>query len=445
MIKKYSPLFLFIFAFSLALSSCGGKVISLATSTPIPSLTPLSTTTPLPTPTSIPPSGLITFDSNRDENGWWGIYAMNADGTEKAVLLAISPNGGDVYSAWSPDGQKIAFHSYRNGADAEIYIMNADGTGLKRLTHSSRRDIKPTWSPDGTQIAFLSSENQDGPYELFLMNLNDSSLKRLTDGVLGESAPSWSPDGRQIAFEILVDDRMQIFVINTDGSGLAQLTSISGNGHPSWSPDGQEIAFVSGRDGNNEIYLMNDDGSNAIRLTSSVGMEVEPTWSPDGNYIAFSSDRSGNFDIYVMKADGSDIRQLTNDPADDYTPRWSIPGIKLSEDPWIGPPFCVRDTDGDMEADTVTDTFTTDDWIIYLAFPYRNLKDGMSIDYYWIDNNSSLPGGMDSSIRWKGGESGFYVLSPNIATNMNTAGTRTIRLSIEDRLVQEIECYIVEP
>ncbi len=105
----------------------------------------------------------------------------------------------------------------------------------------------------------------------------------------------------KIAFRSDRDGQGEIYVINSDGTGLQNLTNRSGGSLPAWSPDGRKIAFLSTRDGNFEIYVMNSNGANIIRLTAHPEVDRDPDWSPDGKRIAFASWRTGDGEIYVMK------------------------------------------------------------------------------------------------------------------------------------------------
>ena len=269
-----------------------------------------------------PASGRIAFQSERDGNS--EVYVMNADGSDVTRLTNNSVD--DLNPAWSPDGTRIAFASQRDG-NSEVYVMNADGSGVTRLTDNSSYDDHPAWSPDGSGIAFHS--NRDGNWEVYLMNADGSGITRLTDNPASDNNPAWSPDGSRIAFHSIRDGDYEIYVMNADGSGVTQLTSDSAwDFHPSWSPDGQRIAFYSERDGrildgNYEIYVMNADGSSVTRLTNNSAHDTSPTWSSDGRHIAFTSSRDGNGEIYVMNADGSGVTRLTDNSASDGSPAWS--------------------------------------------------------------------------------------------------------------------------
>ena len=142
--------------------------------------------------------------------------------------------------------------------------------------------------PDGAQIAFVST--RDGNYEIYVMNAGGGDLRRLTDNPALDWLPAWSPDGEQIAFESSRTGVREIYVMNADGSEQRNLTnSLADDYFPTWSPDGEQIAFESNRDGYPEIYVMNMDGSDVRRITFTETWTGGPTWSPDGELIAFHS------------------------------------------------------------------------------------------------------------------------------------------------------------
>lgn len=269
------------------------------------------------------PNGKVLFESNREGN--FEIYTMRPDGT--GLTNITNHPAADQFAAWSPDGTKVAFSSGRDGPGTSIYVANADGTAVERLTFFvGQIDFDPAWSPDGTKIVFESNRD-DSNRDVFVMNADGTNQTRLTSSPAFDGRASWSPDGTRIAFRSARDGNGEIYVMGSDGAGQTNLTNNTAEDNfPNWSPDGSRIAFNSLRDGNSEVYVMNPDGTGQTRLTFAVGDDGAPAWSPDGTQIAFVSNRDGNFEIYVMNADGTGQTNITQNPAWDTLPDWSPKG-----------------------------------------------------------------------------------------------------------------------
>jgi TolB protein len=302
-----------------------------ATDTPTSTLTPQATAEEIAVPpTASVLNGAIAFYSERDGNA--EIYVMNPDGSSQQRLT--TDDADDVCPDWSPDGTQIVFATARHDPDPsgcfphcryEIYTMRTDGSGLSRLTDTPDTEIHPAWSPDGAHIAFVS--DRDGNQEIYVMKADGSDPVRLTDNPAADMRPTWSPDGLQIAFNSDRDGDWDIYAMSSAGGEPHRLTDSSAwELFPDWSPDGRQIAFFSMQQGasKQDIYAMDADGSNIRRLTDRPrSVDEDPVWSPDGAQIAFQSDRDGHFDIYVMEADGSDQRPLTEASSQEYWPAWS--------------------------------------------------------------------------------------------------------------------------
>ena len=235
---------------------------------------------------------------------------------------------GTPVTAGPADGT-IAFTSDRDG-DYEVYLVNADGTNPRQLTHNEHSaDWLPAWSPDGSQIAFTS--NSDGDFEIFVMNADGTNPRQLTDNLSLETAPSWSPDGFRIAFTSDSDGDPEIFVMNADGTDPRQLTfNRRDDGYPSWSPDGSRIAFQSERDGDWEIFVMNADSTNQRQVTHDDRHDRYPSWSPDGSRIAFTRELETGAEVFLMEPDGAGQQRLTFNPDNPaYLPSWSPDGSRI--------------------------------------------------------------------------------------------------------------------
>ena len=276
----------------------------------------------------------IVFMSRRE--GRPEIYVMDADGKNLHKLTNNRDN--DWWPSWSPDGRRIVFVSERDG-NREIYVMDADGGNPQNLTNDPNEDWYPSWAPDGKRIAFMSL--RDGhiidvapTYEIYVMDADGGNPQNLTNNPNDDRYPSWSPDSKRIVF---VSERpghfrsklgitSEIYVMDADGGNQRRLTENRQNDwYPSWSPDGKRIAFAADRKGdfeNFEIYVMDADGGNPQNLTNNRSGDSSPSWSPDGKQIVFSSWRDGNSEIYVMDADGGNPQNLTNNPRDDFSPAW---------------------------------------------------------------------------------------------------------------------------
>ena len=267
----------------------------------------------------------------------YDIYVMNADGT--GIRQLTTDQAPDEYPAWSPDGQRIAF-SREHAGRRDIFVMNADGSGQMNLTSNdaAEDDFDPTWSPDGRRIAFTKWSHDE--FEIYAMNADGTAQTNVTrDPGWVDREPAWSPDGTKIAFARSLGGYGDIYTVHPDGSAKTDLTNTLeyDESFPSWSRDGHQLAFTRDTPArwrpSDQIWAMNGDGSGQSGLTNDRGTEnSSPAWSPDGAKIAFErADAAGRSDIYVMNPDGSGLVNLTDDPnSSDLYPSWSPDGTHIA-------------------------------------------------------------------------------------------------------------------
>jgi len=190
---------------------------------------------------------------------------------------AFTSRGMNTAPAYNVMDDEVAFASTMDG-NSEIYRRKVSGTGrAERLTFSGTIETSPSWSPNGQEIVFIS--DRSGKPMLYIMDRDGSNLRRITYDFAYCGSPTWSPRGDRIAFTVMEGgNNMNIYTIAPDGSDAIKLTASGSNESPAWSPDGRFLAFSSTRSGSADIYVMQADGDNVRRLTWSGGNTM-PAWS----------------------------------------------------------------------------------------------------------------------------------------------------------------------
>ncbi len=240
-----------------------------------------------------------------------GIASMNPDGSGQ---WGVELNVGDTAPAWSPDGTQLAVVTSWGNRQG-ILVMQPDGSDARLLT-TDGQDRDPAWSPDGSEMVFANESN------LYLVNADGTGRAQLTFDLANRwvSRPTWSPDGSKIAYQAsLFGGGTRIIELDLASGRETPLTDgTTYDSTPAWSPDGSQIAFSSDRGKPSSIYVMNPDGTGVKQVTDGSGYDSSPTWSPDGTQIAFVR----NSQIWVIGHDGFGLRQLTTDGDGVGGPAW---------------------------------------------------------------------------------------------------------------------------
>lgn len=333
--------------FAPASSPAPDLLATLQASTPSSSSSPVTTesiTTPvfdLPSPNSTSASGQASVRFPSASDGLTGhivftcqllkvqamdqICIMNADGSGMR-RLTTEDNLRHFYPSLAPDGQRVLYAGFREQNVYEIYSLNLNDGSVDQLTNRMGVLSAPEVSPDGNSITFAKGNPNNGQFQVMVMDRDGENASNIPQ-IFGWD-PTWSPDGKQILYASGPDGGVQLFVINRNGNGLHQVSNLPAiRGRSDWSSDGQWIVTYSGPAWHREVYMMNADGSNARQLTPSGGNSQGPSFSPDNKWVAFTAyfDKYGDnhgCEIYVIRIDGSDLRRLTNNDYCDYQPRW---------------------------------------------------------------------------------------------------------------------------
>jgi len=275
----------------------------------------------------------LIFQSTRDGRTCDQQYTMNVDGTN---IRRISNGQGKTTCGYYFAMDKKVFYASTFAVDTacpakldpskgyvwgldpfDIYTANADGSGLQRLTFNDVYTAEGTLSPDGKTIVFTSLRN--GDLDIYTMNVDGTNLKQLTTAVGYDGGPFWSPDGKKIVYRanhpadsaslkeykdllaqrIVRPTKMEIWVMNADGSDQHQITQLGGaNFAPFFTPDGKRIIFSSNyknpHSSDFELYLVNLDGTGLEQVTFDPGFDGFPQFSPDGKQLVWVSHRNGS-------------------------------------------------------------------------------------------------------------------------------------------------------
>jgi len=289
-----------------------------------------------------------------------GIYLLDLEANQRRRITSPPAKSlGDSTPVFSPDGNSLVFVRTTSLAVQDIYLIDLKSGSERRLTNDNRRVYGIVWSPVDNRIIFSSARHassrlwrvstqggeperlpaigdqagflalsRNGKRLAFTRSVIDTNIWRyqmpdkatnplngisLMPSTRHEQGPRYSPDGSRIAFASNRSGTLEIWVADSTGQSLNQLTNFNNppTGSPMWSPDGKSIVFDSRPLGNPDVYIISADGGLARRLTNDATQEIVPSFSRDGKWIYFTSNRSGRFEIWKMPAQGGIATQVT--------------------------------------------------------------------------------------------------------------------------------------
>lgn len=252
------------------------------------------------------------------------IWVMDYDGQNQYQVthLGTDSNGPSI----SPDNSKLAFASFGKYG-WQIRVLSMKTHRYLYFHEPGGTALSPAWSPDGKQLAYSLSAN--GNPDIYVCNANGTNLHRITAFLGPNVSPVWNPKtGSQIAWVSGMTGLPQIYTMDSDGSNVARMTDGGYATSPSWSPNGQFLTFAWNRNygpgapGGEDIYLMDIATHRWVQLTHGEGVNDFPSWSPDGRHIVFQRRIGNRTNIWMMLADGSHQQQLTHN-GDSRMPDWS--------------------------------------------------------------------------------------------------------------------------
>ena len=259
---------------------------------------------------------------SQDASGNRDLYVMDYDGFGPKRVTA--DRRLSLMPAWSPDQRSVVYTTYRKNNQEIVQLHLASGS-KKILVRAQSLNITPAYSPNGKLVAFASAV--DGNSDIYTLDLATQKEIKLTFDRSADLSPTWSPNGREIAFTSDRGGRPQIYVMSADGSNVRRLTfEGTYNAAPAWSPRGDWIVYVCHLPKMGfKLCRMTPDGQQRVQITSGPQNEIDdsPSWAPDGRHLVFSSTRGGKSHIFMVNMDGTGLEQLTSGGRHHSSPSWS--------------------------------------------------------------------------------------------------------------------------
>lgn len=305
----------------ILLSACGQEPVTVVvTATPAPATATSAPSTA--TPSTDTGSSSADSATSEGETGTDSSGSTTAESVELPEQMSPSPDA----TGPAADAGRLAFMG-PYGNNFQVFVANADGSGLRMVSDGQTESLFPSLSPDGTRVAYAASVGEND-LDLIITDLESGESTSVTQGADLDNQPVWSPDGEQIAFISNRDGSFGIFVMDADGANIRRVTDLPSQAFSplgGWSPDGSKIVYGAETDsGARAIQIVDVESGEIEPLTNHSGEEANPVWSPNGERIAFHSDRPApqNLEVFVMNADGDNLRAATNLQGPALFPSW---------------------------------------------------------------------------------------------------------------------------
>lgn len=223
-------------------------------------------------------------------------------------------NAEDGGVAWTVDGKEIIFASTRGGTPS-LWRVGISGGEPERLSVGGDNTFYPSISLRGNRLTYTQMSGGTPIYRVEVPTAKSQHGQpiKLIASTRDDQSPRYSPDGKKIAFHSDRSGNLEIWMCDSEGQNLTQLTFFDKGqaGTPEWSPDGSQITFDYRADGRADVYVVNVAGGVPRRLTTETSDDSLPSWSRDGKYIYFASDRGGEQQVWKISAQGGQAIQLT--------------------------------------------------------------------------------------------------------------------------------------
>jgi len=278
----------------------------------------------------------VVFDS--EKHGVFEVYVLDLISGDVAQLTTYQAlRAASRFPDFAPDGQTIVFVSESEQQTGQLFLIGANGEGLRQLTTDEAKYENPAWSPSGDWIAFEMAQKRD--WGLYLIRPDGSDLHRIGPNGVNLFHPSWSPDQSRIAVVTGNEEAWVAGVLDLSSGVVEQLTEPGLDvGSVKWSPDGSKLALDAVSDSNLDLYLLDLETKALQRLTKNAAIDARPDWSPDGAQLVFHStrDQGGSsvgqeqwdeFELYIFDLGSGSIERFTHNSWFDAHPDWCTPKV----------------------------------------------------------------------------------------------------------------------